>query len=87
MTLTDDQIAAIDEERIRLREALLQHESSRPDSTARGVHHLALLCSDVERTIRFYQDVLECAAFVNQRKLRAGEPPVLLLSFHRKPPA
>ena len=23
-----------------------------------GVHHLALICSDVERTIRFYQDVL-----------------------------
>ncbi len=28
-------------------------------STARGVHHVALLSSDVERTIRFYQDLLE----------------------------
>ncbi len=27
-------------------------------SAGRGVHHLALICSDVERTIRFYQDVL-----------------------------
>ena len=34
------------------------HED-RPASSARGVHHLALLSSDVERTIRFYQDVLE----------------------------
>jgi glyoxylase I family protein len=27
-------------------------------SAGHGVHHLALICSDVERTIRFYQDVL-----------------------------
>ena len=26
----------------------------RPASTARGVHHQALLCSDVEQTINFY---------------------------------
>ena len=26
---------------------------------ARGVHHVALLSSDVERTVRFYQDLLE----------------------------
>jgi catechol 2,3-dioxygenase-like lactoylglutathione lyase family enzyme len=31
----------------------------RPQSSARGVHHLALLSSDVERTIDFYQGVLE----------------------------
>ena len=34
------------------------HED-RPVSSARGVHHLALLSSDVEQTIRFYQDLLE----------------------------
>ena len=27
-------------------------------SGGRGVHHLALICSDVERTIAFYQDML-----------------------------
>jgi glyoxylase I family protein len=27
-------------------------------SAGRGVHHLAMICSDVERTISFYQDVL-----------------------------
>jgi catechol 2,3-dioxygenase-like lactoylglutathione lyase family enzyme len=29
-----------------------------PPSTARGLHHAALLSSDVETTVRFYQDVL-----------------------------
>ena len=47
----------IEAERDRIRE---QHLSSdRPASSARGVHHVALLSSDVERTVRFYQDVLE----------------------------
>ena len=48
---------AIEEARDRIRDAHLRAE--RPTSTARGVHHVALLSSDVERTIRFYQDVLE----------------------------
>ena len=30
----------------------------RPASTGGGVHHLALICADPERTIRFYQDLL-----------------------------
>lgn len=41
-----------------LREAHLRPSAERPESTARGVHHLALLSSDVERTIDFYQGVL-----------------------------
>jgi catechol 2,3-dioxygenase-like lactoylglutathione lyase family enzyme len=45
-------------ERERLRSLYLQETARRPASTARGVHHLALLCSDVERTIRFYQELL-----------------------------
>ena len=36
-----------------------RHLAAEPgESTARGVHHLALLSSDVERTIDFYQGVL-----------------------------
>ncbi|MEW9547912.1 VOC family protein [Nonomuraea sp. NPDC050783] len=31
----------------------------RPSSSARGLHHVALISSDVERTIEFYQDLLE----------------------------
>ncbi|MBB4918272.1 VOC family protein [Streptosporangium saharense] len=42
-------------ERIRV-EHLREH---RPRSSVRGVHHVALLCSDVETTIAFYQDLLE----------------------------
>ena len=32
--------------------------ADRPPSTARGLHHTALVSSDVERTVLFYQDVL-----------------------------
>jgi catechol 2,3-dioxygenase-like lactoylglutathione lyase family enzyme len=42
-----------------LRARHLRSRSERPASSARGVHHVALLSSDVERTIRFYQDLLE----------------------------
>lgn len=41
-----------------LRRRHLRPRAERPASTARGVHHVALLSSDVERTIRFYQDLL-----------------------------
>jgi glyoxylase I family protein len=44
--------------RTELRRTYMKPASERPSSTARGIHHLALICSDVERTIRFYQDVL-----------------------------
>ena len=44
--------------RAALRAAHLKPAAERPPTTARGVHHLALICSDVERTVRFYQDVL-----------------------------
>jgi glyoxylase I family protein len=36
----------------------LRPAAERPPSTARGVHHMALICSDVERTIQFYQELL-----------------------------
>src|SRR3954447_13842123 len=36
----------------------LRPAAERPQSTARGVHHMALICGDVERTIQFYQDLL-----------------------------
>ena len=43
----------------RLRRTYLREKADRPASTARGVHHQALLSSDVVRTIGFYQDLLE----------------------------
>jgi catechol 2,3-dioxygenase-like lactoylglutathione lyase family enzyme len=45
-------------ERERLRSVYLQEAKKRPPSMARGVHHMALICSDVEQTIRFYQGLL-----------------------------
>ena len=37
----------------------LKPSGERPESSARGVHHIALISSDVEQTIRFYQELLE----------------------------
>src|SRR5262249_47544481 len=61
MRMSDSAIdlAAIDKERERIRAEHLKPENARAASTARGIHHTALLCSDVERTIRFYTEVLE----------------------------
>ncbi len=41
-----------------LRSRHLRPPGERPASSARGVHHVALLSSDVERTIDFYQGLL-----------------------------
>ena len=53
----DLNLEAIEAERSRLRAAYLKPD--RPASSARGVHHVAVLCADVERTVRFYQELLE----------------------------
>ncbi len=50
-------LAAIEAERARLHAEYIR--ADRPPSSARGIHHTALLSSDVERTIRFYQGILE----------------------------
>jgi catechol 2,3-dioxygenase-like lactoylglutathione lyase family enzyme len=47
------------EEWAGLRAAHLRPKPDRPASSARGVHHVALLSSDVPTTIAFYQDLLE----------------------------
>ena len=39
-------------------ERYLRPDAERPTSTARGVHHVALICSDPARTIDFYQALL-----------------------------
>ncbi len=57
-TTESPDLAAIRSERDRIREAHLKPAGQRPASTARGLHHTALISSDVERTVRFYQDVL-----------------------------
>lgn len=56
--MTDIDLTAIDAERDRIRAEYLQPEDSRPASSARGLHHFAVVARDVEETIRFYQGVL-----------------------------
>jgi catechol 2,3-dioxygenase-like lactoylglutathione lyase family enzyme len=51
--------AVIDAERERIRTEYLRPDETRPASSARGLHHFAVICKDVEATIRFYQGVLE----------------------------
>jgi catechol 2,3-dioxygenase-like lactoylglutathione lyase family enzyme len=51
-------LAAIAARRAEIRDAHLRPGGERPPSTARGLHHTALISSDVEATVRFYQDVL-----------------------------
>ena len=58
MTETTRDLAAIEAARARIRATHLREAGERPASTARGLHHTALISSDVETTVRFYQDVL-----------------------------
>jgi len=44
--------------RQRLREKYLRPRGERPPTTVQGIHHLALICRDVEETIQFYQEFL-----------------------------
>jgi catechol 2,3-dioxygenase-like lactoylglutathione lyase family enzyme len=54
--MTEIDVERIEAERERIRLEYLREP--RPASSARGLHHAALLSGDVERTVRFYQDVL-----------------------------
>ncbi len=53
-----DELAAIRRTREELRNKYLVDKQARPASTARGIHHAAFVCKDVEETIRFYQGFL-----------------------------
>ena len=57
--MTEIDLAAIDADRRRIRETYLQPAEARPPSSARGLHHFALVARDVEETVRFYQGLLE----------------------------
>ena len=57
--MTEIDLTAIDADRERIRATYLQPEESRPPSSARGLHHFAVVARDVEETTRFYQELLE----------------------------
>jgi glyoxylase I family protein len=52
------QLDEVRDRRAKLKAAYLRPADERPATTTRGVHHLALICRDVEETIRFYQEFL-----------------------------
>lgn len=51
-----DQLVGIQQHRAALKRKYLAVNP--PPTTARGVHHVALICRDVEETILFYQELL-----------------------------
>lgn len=57
--MTDIDLERIATERQRIVDTYLAEESKRPGPSARGIHHVALLSSNVEKTVQFYQGVLE----------------------------
>jgi catechol 2,3-dioxygenase-like lactoylglutathione lyase family enzyme len=57
--VTPIDLEAIAVEREAIKRDHLQDAPDRPSSSARGLHHVALICSDVRRTVEFYQGVLE----------------------------
>jgi glyoxylase I family protein len=52
-----DELKAIRARRKELRAKYLHRPAGSPPT--RGVHHLALICRDVEETIQFYQELVE----------------------------
>lgn len=57
--MTDIDLEAINEARDRIRSEYLRPAEGRPSSSARGLHHFALVARDVEETVAFYQGILE----------------------------
>src|SRR5947209_12261382 len=55
---TGAELDAIRARRADLRTKYLKTVDARPATTVGGFHHVALVCRDVEETIRFYQEFL-----------------------------
>jgi len=55
---TEAERQALAERRAELRERYLIPVADRPQSSGRGIHHAALICSDPATTIEFYQGLL-----------------------------
>jgi glyoxylase I family protein len=52
------ELQAVRDRRDALRDKYQRPLAQRPKTTVQGVHHLALICRDVEETIQFYQEFL-----------------------------
>jgi catechol 2,3-dioxygenase-like lactoylglutathione lyase family enzyme len=58
VTVTEPQRAELAEQRDAIKAELMPAKGDRPASSARGIHHTALISSDVRRTVEFYQGLL-----------------------------
>src|SRR5436305_10233353 len=54
----DTERAKLAERRAELKARYVKPLADRPASNGRGIHHAALICSDVEQTINFYDGLL-----------------------------
>jgi glyoxylase I family protein len=55
---TESELVDLEAQRAALRSKYLLPAPQREPSSGRGIHHAALICADVERTIGFYQGLL-----------------------------
>jgi glyoxylase I family protein len=55
---TESELVELEARRADLRAQYLRPPQDRKPTPGRGIHHAALICSDVEQTIQFYQDLL-----------------------------
>src|SRR3982074_2535790 len=55
---TIDRAAEFASRREQWQSKYMHPAAGRPPTTARGVHHMALICSDVEQTIQFCQELI-----------------------------
>ncbi len=55
---TEVSLTDLETRREELRERYLKPVGERPQTPGRGIHHAAMICSDVEQTIEFYQGLL-----------------------------
>ncbi len=53
-----DELQAIRDRRDELKSKYLRPIGQRPTTATQGVHHVALICRDVEETVHFYQELL-----------------------------
>lgn len=56
---TESELVELEARRAELRAQYLRPPAQRPSTPGRGIHHAALICSNVEQTIQFYQGLLE----------------------------
>ena len=69
---SDAELVELEARRNELRDRYLKPPADRPSTPGRGIHHAALICSDVEQTIQFYQGLL---GFPLVELVEKGAPP------------